>query len=110
MTRPIKLASISLALALGLVGTGYGCAWLKVDACRTIVVEELARKPVFGRDLHGNKLRVAPAAVSARVSGPFQVEVWYLVPYDLHGSIHTQKFRVLPWGIKRSSVEIIDLV
>ncbi|UWX03493.1 hypothetical protein H1235_10210 [Pseudoxanthomonas sp. NC8] len=99
-----------MAFILGLACAGYGCAWLKADACRAAVAEELSRKPVFGRDMLGNRVRVSPTEVSVRVTGPLQVEVSYMVPYDLHGSIHIQRFKVLPWSVKRSSSQVIDLV
>ena len=110
MARVVKPLAIAVIGVLAVLGAGYGCAWLKIGACRASVAEELLRKPVFGRDMRGNRVRVSPAALSARVTGPLKVEVSYLVPYDLHGSIHIQRFTVLPWRVERSSSQVIDLV
>lgn len=110
MARALKLTSLVLAALVAFTGLGYACAWIKAGECRAAVAAELSHKPVFGRDMRGNRVRVLPNDVSSRVTGPLKVEVSYVVHYDLHGSVHIQRFKALPWGVERTSSEVVDLI
>jgi hypothetical protein len=110
MARATRALLAVLTFSIAALGLGYGSAWLWAPQCRAEIAQELTRRPVFGRNFGGGRVRVTPADVSSRVVGPFQVETSYMVPADLHGVVHIQRFRVLPWGIARSTAEVIYLV
>jgi hypothetical protein len=85
---------------------GYAMAWVSLTWCadetyRTVSMRNIREHdfPVLDRD-----------DVSARVVGPFLVEVSYLVRQELHGSVHYVRYWAFPWGRSEPSPEVVDLV
>lgn len=85
------------AVAVTAVGIGYASAWMSLSSCEDSTYADIQRRNVFGRDLWGNKIVMLRSDLSAYVTGPFSVEVWYMVPRDLHGTRHRQQCQALPW-------------
>lgn len=102
-------ASTVTALAL-VVATGYATAWSHLDDCANEVFHRTQADKVGGRDMRGRKVPVVRKDVVSSIAGPFLVETQLFVPHDLHGSIHSARFLVLPWGFHRLSGEVVDLV
>lgn len=105
--RRATLAVVAvLALALG---TGYLTAWRSLSACADKTYQEVQRLGISGTDIQGNKVRLSRSNIYPRIAGPFLVEVQYLVPYDLHGTLHVERYLALPWGATKRSSEAIQL-
>jgi len=106
-----RKAILAAAAALVLVlGAGYLTAWKSLSACADETYQEIRRLGISGTDIQGNKVGLSRNNVSARIAGPFLVEVQYLVPYDLHGTLHVERYLALPWRTAKRSSEAIQLV
>jgi len=105
--KAILAAAAVLVLA---VGVGYLTAWSSLSACADETYQEIRRLGISGTDIQGNKVGLSRNNVSARIAGPFLVEVQYLVPYDLHGTLHVERYLALPWRTAKRSSEAIQLV
>jgi len=106
-----KKAAARVALTIiCVVGVGYITSWLSLDSCTDETFREIHSRGISGTDMLGNKVTLNRNDVSARIIGPFFVETAYLVPYDLHGSLHYTRYVVLPWWLHKRSSNVINLV
>jgi hypothetical protein len=110
MAHVRKVSIALLAASVVFVAVGYVSARSRLEECRSQIAQQLVAKPVFGRNFGGSRVQVAPSAVSSRVAGLFQVETVYMVPTGMHGTLYIQRFTTLPWGIERSTSQVIYLV
>lgn len=92
------------------VATGYLTAWSHLDDCADEALRRVEEDGVTGLDMRGRDVQVMREDVVSFIAGPFLVDTQLLVPHDLHGSIHSTRFLVLPWGFHRLSDEVVDLV
>ncbi|MBX9402542.1 hypothetical protein K4L06_14625 [Lysobacter sp. BMK333-48F3] len=97
-------------VCLLVLGAGYLTAWQSLDACTDDTFQDLQRKGIRGRDMTGDPVAMTRDTVSATVVGPFLVETYYMVPFNLHGSLHIKRYLVLPWGRYERSAEVVILV
>jgi hypothetical protein len=97
-------------VALSVLGAGYLTAWLSLAPCSDETFRELQRQRISGTDMLGSKVALTRDSVTAKVAGPFLVETRYMVPYDLHGSLHFTRYLALPWGHFARSSEVVHLV
>jgi len=83
---------LALCLPAGLLAAGYLNAWATLDDC----AEDVYRQDIgrSGVDMRGRKRALQRADVTARIKGPFQVEASYMLPADLHGSVHVRTYFV----------------
>ena len=105
-----RAAALIALLAISFFAVGYGSAWTRLEQCRSVAIHEVLSRHVTGRGLGGEPIVLTAQDVSARVSGPFQVETQYMVPFDMHGTMHLQQFTVFPWAIKPGKRQAIQLV
>jgi len=105
--KAILAAAAALVLFLG---AGYLTAWNSLSACADETYQEIQHLGISGTDIQGNKVGLSRNNVFARIAGPFLVEVQYLVPYDLHGTLYVDRYLALPWRAVKRSSEAIQLV
>jgi len=106
-----KKATLGTALTfIFLIGVGYVTAWLSLASCADDTFREIQIKDISGMDMFGKKIALTRSNVSSKIVGPFLVETRFMVPYDLHGSIHLKQYYVFPWGRHERSSDIIELV
>ena len=105
--KKLTVAATTLAVALD---SGYLSAWHSLSACADATYQELQRLGINGTDIRGNKVPLSRSNLPARVTGPFLVEVQYLVPHDLHGILYVNRYIALPWRTTRRSSEVVQLV
>jgi hypothetical protein len=84
---------------LAVIFAGYATARISLASCAAQSFSDMEKHGVTGVDLDGHKIVLTQRDVHASVSGPFLVDVQYLVPYDLHGTLHVSNFVALPWAI-----------
>jgi hypothetical protein len=89
-----------IVFVLVIVAGGYATAWASRDACIDEAWRELAPQHIVGHRLGGTNQPLSRRDIEARVAGPFRVEVSYLVPNGLEGTLYVRNYRALPW--KRS--------
>ena len=58
----------------------------------------------------GNRIRLSRDDISASIVGPFLVEVSYMLPRDLHGSIYYTRYVVFFGYRHQRSSDVIHLV
>jgi hypothetical protein len=105
-----KAAVLVPVLALGVLAIGYISAWSSLDSCAAEVFRETQQRNVAGIDLQRNLVRPTRNDVTARISGPFLVEVTYMLPRGLHGSIYYTHYVVIFWYRHQSSSDVVHLV
>lgn len=106
-----KRTAVGIALAvIGIVSIGYVTAWASLTSCADETFQDIQTQRIRGTDMLGNKVTLTRDAVAASIAGPFLVETRYLVPYDLHGSLHFKRYVVLPWKCYVRSADVVDLV
>jgi hypothetical protein len=105
-----KTAVVASALALGTLAIGYASAWSSLDSCAEEVFRDTQRRNVAGTDMLGNRVRPSRGDISANIVGPFLVEVSYMLPRDLHGSIYYTRYVVLFGYRHQRSSDAIHLV
>ncbi|QQP95919.1 hypothetical protein [Lysobacter enzymogenes] len=88
-----KNVLLALCFPTGLLAAGYLNAWAALDACAEQVYRQDSGRS--GVDMRGRKRPLQRADITARIRGPFQVEASYMLPADLHGSVHTRTYFVL---------------
>jgi hypothetical protein len=81
-----RVAAVVMAAALAITGVGYGLAWRTQSACGDDMFADIQRRAVSGTRLDGTPQALVRDDVWTRVASPFQVEVGYMVPRDLHGT------------------------
>lgn len=91
------LVRATLLVAVGLVAVGYASAYAQREPCRDAVWSDVAARGVVARRLGTTATPLRRDALEARIAGPFLVEVSYLVPQGLEGTLHVRTFLVLPW-------------
>ena len=106
-TRTALVISTSVAVILAV---GYGSAVASRNSCLDETHQDLERRNVVGTDMAGNRIPILRKDLSAKVVGPFVVEVSYLVPGDFHGSMHYDRYVVLLSLRHPISHDIIHLV
>jgi hypothetical protein len=106
--RNVLLSALATTLVIAVVG--YAIAWHSLDSCESETFREIQRKNIVHTDMLGKEAPVLRSDVYARVTAPFQVEVSYLVRYDIHGSVHRKNYFVLPWRRFVRSVDVDYLV
>jgi len=89
---------------------GYATAWISLASCADRSFAEIEKHGTTGMGLDGHEIVLTHNDVQASVSGPFLVDVQYLVPYDLHGTLHLSTYLALPWGIYLRSANKYPLV
>ncbi|MBB5886013.1 hypothetical protein DYQ93_18605 [Xanthomonas sp. LMG 8992] len=97
-------------LALSFLGVGYLTARLSLASCADASFQEARSKGISGRDMLGNKVAPTRDSVTASIAGPYLVRTQYGLPLDLHGTIHTRRYVVLPWRVAAYASEVIRLV
>ena len=105
-----KATFAAVAALVLVIGLGYLTAWHSLSACLDETYQEIQHLGISGTDIRGNEVRLSRSSVSARIAGPFLVEVQYLVPDDLHGTLHIDRYLALPWRTAKRSSEAIQLV
>lgn len=95
MLAPALRAAL-LGLA-GLVAIGYASAYAQREACRDLVWSDVAAQRIVARRLGTTGAPLRRDDIEVRIAGPFLVEVSYLVPQGLEGTLHVSKFVALPW-------------
>jgi len=109
-SRHLKFWIVSLlASATACVAAGYGTAHLSVARCISQTQARLAANPKVGYGMRPGKVVVGAESVSGAVSGPFSVTAHYLVPFDLHGTVYSERFRALPWNCRLIATESVEL-
>lgn len=94
---PRTLVRASLIGIAGLVAVGYASAYAQREPCRDAVWSDVAAKRIVGRRLGATDALLRREDIEARIAGPFVVEVSFLVPQGLEGTLHVRRFVVLPW-------------
>lgn len=97
MTILKKAAVSAAALLAAVLALGYLTAWRSLDSCAADAYSDMRSRGISGSDMRGRKVVLSRNEVFAKVTGPFQVEVSYMVPHDLHGSLHIRRYLVMPW-------------
>ncbi|QBH04134.1 hypothetical protein [Xanthomonas oryzae] len=97
-------------IALLIVAVGYLSAWSSLSSCTDRTFEKLRREGISGTDMLGRKVAIDRESVTASIVGPFMVETRYMVPFDMHGSLHFKQYLALPWAIHERSTRVSDLV
>ena len=105
-----KTAVVASAFALGILVVGYASAWSSLDSCAEEVFRDTQRRNVAGTDMLGNRVRPSRDDISANIVGPFLVEVIYMLPRDLHGSIYYTRYVVFFGYRHQRSSDTIHLV
>lgn len=91
------LVRASLLLVVGLVAVGYASAYAQREPCRDAVWADVAAQRLVGRRLGTTDSPLRREDLEVRVVGPYLVEVSYLVPQGLEGTLHVREFVALPW-------------
>jgi hypothetical protein len=84
---------------LGVTLAGYATAQISLASCADQSFAEIKKHGTTGMGIDGHTIFLTHHDVKASVSGPFLVDVQYLVPRDLHGTLHISTYLALPWGI-----------
>jgi len=97
----VKKTVLLLSLLVAtLIACGYATAWARLEQCRRVTSKEVLQSKITGMNFGGEIVVLNEKDVKARISGPFQVETYFMVPADLHGVVHSRLFITLPWAIK----------
>lgn len=91
------LVRASLLLVVGLVAVGYASAYAQREPCRDAVWSDVSARHVVARRLGTTGTPLRRDDIEVRIAGPFLVEVTYLVPEGLEGTLHVNRFVALPW-------------
>ena len=109
--RIARKAALLLALLLAsYFGCGYATAWARLEQCRMVTVKEVLESKITGRGFVGETIVLTEKDVNARISGPFQVQTYFMVPTGMHGTVNSQLFLVLPWVIQPGKRQKHDLM
>ena len=87
----------ALAMPLSYYGVGYIAASHNATACEDIAFREATIKRIRGIDMSRREFSVQRAQVTSTIS-PYQVEVTYSIPSDLHAVVFIKKFRITARG------------
>ena len=87
----------ALLVPVAYYGTGYVAASRNAKICEEIAFREAIATNISGFDMRRTKVSVQRSQVSSTVS-PYQVEVTYSVPRDLHATIFLKKFSITALG------------
>jgi hypothetical protein len=96
------------ALAFCTLAVGYASARYSLDSCADEVFADAQRRNVSGRHMDGQIVRPSRSDITAIISGPFLVEVWYSVPHDLHATDYSARYVVFFGYRYQRSTETID--
>lgn len=91
------LVHAALLSLVGVVAIGYASAYAQRGPCRDDVWAEVAAQRIVGHRLGATDAPLRREDIEARIAGPFLVEVNYLVPQGVEGTLHVRKYLVLPW-------------
>lgn len=80
-----------------LVAVGYASAYAQREPCRDMVWSDVSARHVVARRLGTTGTPLGRDDIEVRIAGPFLVEVSYLVPEGLEGTLHVNRFLALPW-------------
>jgi len=94
-----KLVSLLTLGCVLLAAIGY----IVASTYRT-TIEQAERQQAIasgktGIDFGGRRVPATQFKVGSRVKWPFVVVGYYAVPFDLHATIYSTKYLVMPWGI-----------
>jgi hypothetical protein len=84
-------------LVLAVVAAGYATAWFQREPCIDATWADITARGVVGHRLGGIDEAIKRTDIEARVIWPYRVEVSYLVPEGLEGTVHVRDYTVLPW-------------
>ena len=87
----------TVLLVLAVIAVGYATAWVQRDPCIDATWADVAAQGVVGHRLGGTDEAITRKDIEARVKWPFRVEVSYLVPEGLEGTVYVREYTVLPW-------------
>lgn len=82
---------------VGLVAIGYASAYAQREPCRDAVWSQVDAQRVVARRLGTTGTPLRRDDIEVRIAGPYLVEVSYLVPEGLEGTLHVSRFLALPW-------------
>ena len=101
---------VVLAVTLGYLAIGYGVASRNANTCEELAFREAIAKNIRGFDPSGTTVTAQRSEIVSSIS-PFEVEVTYSVPRDLHATVFTKKFHVSLFGnISAGKLKVIYLV
>lgn len=101
-----KITLGTLLATASVLCIGYAMAWVSLTWC----ADETYRKVSMQNVRDGDFPLLQRNDVSARVVGPFLVEVSYLTHEDIHGSVHYVRYWAFPWGRSEPSSMVVRLV
>jgi hypothetical protein len=91
------LVRIGLLVAVGYVAIGYASAYAQLEPVRDDAWAVLSTQHIVGHRLGAMNAPLKHDDLEARIAGPFLVEVNYLVPQGVEGTLFVRKYFVLPW-------------
>ncbi|MEH6415690.1 hypothetical protein [Pseudomonas sp. CGJS7] len=105
-----KIVLTALSIGALYFCAGYLTAWQAKQACVDESYRSAQQRDVHGYRMGGGKVRPTRGEFEANIAGPFQVEVVYSVPRDMHATIFVERYLTLPWRREFRSSEVIQLV
>ena len=110
MKKVIASVLLIVLVPLTYFGIGYAAASRKAQACEELAFREAMAQKIHGVDFSGKPVVVKRSTVTSSVS-PFEVEVTYSVPRDMHVTLFTKRFHISPFGeISAGKLEVFYAV
>jgi hypothetical protein len=94
-----RFVTAFVALLALILLVGYGTAFARVPACKTLFAQDLQSHRVRGIEFGGGEVLPTSSQVESRILLPFSVELSLSLPRDLHQATYFATCVALPWRV-----------